>query len=112
MKKEFDRLKFNYNKNRKFKNTIQIGKLNNYIAGSRAVEIFCSEIIRMTNNPFMKDDPEAILLNLKDFCEKRIRFCVEEKNIAHTELTALKKLQQLSNQEPQLEEDIFEPIME
>jgi hypothetical protein len=31
--------------------------------------------------------------------------------MAHTELTALRRLQQLSNQEPELEEDIFEPIM-
>ena len=111
MRKEFERLEFNFDRNRKNKIRIQVGKLNNYIAGSRAVEIFCSEIIRMTNNPFVKDDPEAILLNLKDFCEKRVRFCVEEKNMAHTELTALRRLQQLSNQEPELEDDIFEPIM-
>ena len=62
MRKEFERLKFNFDRNRKNKIRIQVGKLNNYIAGSRAIEVFCNEIIRKTENPFIKDDPEAILI--------------------------------------------------
>ena len=112
MKKQFDRLKFNYNRNRKRKNTIQIGKLNNYIAANKANEILCNDIIRMTSNPFIEKDPEAILLNLKDFCEKRLKFCIEEKNIAHAELSGLIRLQQLNKKEIELEEDLpgFKPI--
>ena len=110
MKKEFDRLKFNYNKNRKFKNTIQIGKLNNYIAGSRAIEVFCNEIIRKTENPFIKDDPEAILIGLKDYCERRLKFAIDEKTKAYTELSALRKLSKISDDE-YYEEDLpgFKP---
>jgi hypothetical protein len=92
MDKELQRIQFNYDKNRKKKMTVQIHNLINYISGSRAIEIFCSEIIRMTNNPYIKDDPEAILLNLKDHCDKRLKFAVEEKTKAYTELSALRKI--------------------
>ena len=79
MDKELKRIQFNYDKNRKKKMTVQIHNLVNYISGSRAIETFCSEIIRMTNNPYIKDDPEAILLNLKDYCNERLKFAVDEK---------------------------------
>ena len=100
MRKEFERLKFNFDRNRKNKTRIQVGKLNNYIAGSRAIEVFCNEIIRKTENPFIKDDPEAILIGLKDYCERRLKFAIDEKTKAYTELSALRRLQELSNQEP------------
>ena len=74
MKKEFDRLKFNFYRNRKNKNTVQIRKLNNYIAATRAMEYLCEDIISMADNPFLKEDPEAILLNLKDHFQKRLKF--------------------------------------
>ena len=111
MKKEFDRLKFNFNRNRKNKNTVQMRKLNNYIAATRAMETLCEDIISMADNPFLKEDPEAILLNLKDHFEKRLKFYVEEKNTACEELGGLRKLNELERQDPNLEEDIFEPIM-
>jgi hypothetical protein len=111
MKKKFERLKFNFDKNRKNALRHQISKLNNYIAGSRAIEIFCNEIIRKTENPFIKDDPEAILISLKDFCEERLKFAIDEKTKAHTELTALRKLSKISNDE-YYEEDLpgFKPL--
>ena len=92
MDKELKRIQFNYDKNRKKKMTVQVHNLVNYISGSRAIETFCSEIIRMTNNPYIKDDPEAILLNLKDYCNERLKFAVEEKTKAYTELSALRKI--------------------
>jgi len=92
MDKELKRIQFNYDKNRKKKMTVQIHNLVNYISGSRAIEIFCSEIIRMTNNPYIKDDPEAILLNLKDYCNERLKFAVDEKTKAFTELSAIRKV--------------------
>ena len=111
MKKEFDRLKFNFYRNRKNKNTVQIRKLNNYIAATRAMEYLCEDIISMADNPFLKEDPEAILLNLKDHFQKRLKFYVEEKNTAYDELGGLIKLNELEKQDLNLEEDIFEPIM-
>jgi len=110
MRKEFERLKFNFDRNRKNKIRIQVGKLNNYIAGSRAIEVFCNEIIRKTENPFIKDDPEAILISLKDYCEERLKFAIDEKTKAYTELSALRKLSKISDDE-YFEEDLpgFKP---
>ena len=110
MRKEFERLKFNFDRNRKNKIRIQVGKLNNYIAGSRAIEVFCNEIIRKTENPFIKDDPEAILISLKDYCEERLKFAIDEKSKAYTELSALRKLSKISDDE-YFEEDLpgFKP---
>jgi len=110
MRKEFERLEFNFDRNRKNKIRIQIGKLNNYIAGSRAIEVFCSEIIRKTENPFIKDDPEAILISLKDYCKERLKFAIDEKTKAYTELSALRKLSKISDDE-YFEEDLpgFKP---
>ena len=105
MKKGFERLKFNYDKNRKNALRHQISKLNNYIAGCKAIEIFCNEIFIKTQNPFIKDDPEAILINLKDYCENRLKFARDEKTKAHTELTALRKLSKINNDE-YYEEDL------
>lgn len=111
MRKEFERLKFNFDRNRKNKTRIQVGKLNNYIAGSRAIEVFCNEIIRKTENPFIKDDPEAILIGLKDYCEIRLKFAIDEKTKAYTELSALRKLSKISDDE-YFEEDLpgFKPL--
>ena len=89
MKKEFDRIKFRYDRNRKLKNTVQIAKLKSYISACKAIETFSEEIAEMANNPFISHDPEAILLNLKDYCTKRFKFSIDEKNKAHTELKAL-----------------------
>lgn len=105
MKKGFERLKFNYDKNRKNALRHQISKLNNYIAGCKAIEIFCNEIFIKTQNPFIKDDPEAILISLKDYCENRLKFARDEKTKAHTELTALRKLSKINNDE-YYEEDL------
>jgi len=111
MRKEFERLEFNFDRNRKNKIRIQVGKLNNYIAGSRAIEVFCSEIICKTENPFIKDDPEAILIGLKDYCERRLKFAIDEKTKAYTELSALRKLSKISDDE-YYEEDLpgFKPL--
>jgi len=111
MKKGFERLKFNYDKNRKNALRHQISKLNNYIAGCKAIEIFCNEIFVKTQNPFIKDDPEAILISLKDYCENRLKFARDEKTKAHTELTALRKLSKINNDE-YYEEDLpgFKPL--
>jgi len=111
MKKEFDRLKFNFNRNRKNKKKVQIRKLNNYVAATRAMEYLCEDIISMAANPFLKEDPEAILLNLKDHFQRRLKFYVEEKNMSCDELGRLIKLNKLEKQDLDLEEDIFEPIM-
>jgi hypothetical protein len=103
MKNEFDRIKFRYGKNRKLKNTTQIAKLKSYISGLRAIETFSDEIAEMANNPFISHDPEAILLNLKDYCTRRVKFSIDEKNKAHTELKALIEIQY--GQEPEGIED-------
>ena len=108
MKKEFDRIKFRYDRNRKLKNTVQIAKLKSYISACKAIETFSEEIAEMANNPFISHDPEAILLNLKDYCTKRFKFSIDEKNKAHTELKALIAIQYAKDpEEPEEQEDIL-----
>jgi len=104
MNKEYGELRFlkyNFDKNRKAHIGLQIRKLNNYIASTKAYEDYSKKIIRIINNPFIKKDPEAILFYVKDYCENALRICIEEKTKAHTELSALKKMKTIPKQEEQ-----------
>jgi len=111
MNKEYGELRFlkyNFDKNRKAHIGLQIRKLNNYIASTKAYEDYSKKIIRMVNNPFVKQDPEAILCYIKDYCENSLKVCIEEKTKAHTELSALKKMKtkpQTEEQQPQIQQE-------
>ena len=110
--RKFKTHEFNYDKTRKEHFKVQYAKLNKHIAANKAMITFCTEIIQMTNNPYIKDDPEAILLSLKDHCEARQKFCADEKIKAYNELSAIKKLSKINFKEDYYEEDLpgFKPL--